>query len=400
MRQARRPAVFVALTLLTLPAAFAGETFSVDSAVSAALSRSADVASARAEADTAKAQLRQDAVFLANPDVSASADVGGTKQSAELTQPISLTGEGWSARKADRATVEAAEATWTRTRVTVAADVRGAWAASVVATDRTRLARESLDLVVHLREAVEKKKAAGEASDLDLRLVRLSEATAASSWLGARREEDDARLRLVAFVGDVPGALPGDPLSAAPTPTHPAGNRSDLVAAEARVRAAEAGLARARAAALPLVALGAFVERDGGNLSVGPSIGLEVPLWNRNQAEIAGTAGQGTVARAEADQLSAVAAAETERTAALAHDAEPYATLATTGLLDDARAALAEVEAGYRAGELDLPDAIQIRTEVLDGEGAVLDLAGQVVQARLDFLLATEDPALLPEGAR
>jgi cobalt-zinc-cadmium efflux system outer membrane protein len=397
----------VRLSLLALAvlagtsAAFGVEGFSADDAVTAALLRSPDVMAAKAAGDAARAQLRQDGVFLGNPEVSASTSLAGSpKQSAEVSQPLSLTGEGWAARAADRASVDAATAALTRSRLELVADTRGAWAGSVVASDGARLARESLDLAVSLRTAVEKKLAAGEATDLDLRLSRLSEATAASAWLAARREEDEAHLRLVALVGDVPFTLPADPLTAAPLPTRPAGTRTDLVAAQARVRAAEASLDRARAAAMPTVALGAFVERDGADLSVGPSIGLEIPLWNRNQAEIASGRGEAAVARAQADQIAAVASTEGDRAATLARDAEPWAALATTGLLDDARAALAEVDAGYRAGELDLPDAIQIRTEVLDGEAAVLELAGQVVQARLDFLLATEDPALLPEGAR
>lgn len=396
-----RPSLLTLAMLAGASAALAGELFSADDAVTAALLHSPEIATSKADSDAAKAQLRQDGVFLGNPELSASASVAGSsKQSAEVSQPLSLTGEGWAARAGDRASIDAATAAWTRTRLEVAADARAAWAASVVASDGARLARESLDLAVSLRTAVEKKKAAGEASDLDLRLSRLSEATAASAWLGARREQDEAHLRLVALVGNATFTLPDDPLTAAPTPTRPAGTRSDIVAAQARVRAAEASLARARAAAMPAVSLGAFVERDGADLSVGPSIGLEIPLWNRNQAEIASSRGDAAVARAEADQVAAVAATEADRAAALAHDAEPWAALATTGLLDDARAALAEVDAGYRAGELDLPDAIQIRTEVLDGQAAVLELAGQVVQARLDLLLATEDPALLPEGAR
>ena len=401
MNAATRWALVALVVGVGSPTALAGDFLGVDEAVGAALTRSPELAAAAADREAALAQQRQDAVFLANPEASASASLAGKgKQSVEVSQPLSLTGEGWAARASDRATIEGATADWARTRLQVAAEARAAWAEGVIASGGARLARESLDLAVGLREAVEKKKTAGEASDLDLRLARLSEASAASAWLAARREEDEAHLRLVSLVGNVAFALPDDPLSAAPKPSRPAETRSDVLAAQARVRAAEAGLARARAAAMPAIALGAFAERDGADLSVGPSLGLEVPLWNRNQAEIARSAGEASLRRAEAEQAGAVAAAERERAAALTRDAQPWVALATTGLLDDASAALAEVDAGYRAGELDLSDAIQIRGEVLDGESAVLDLAGQVVHARLDFLLATEDPALLPENAR
>ena len=60
-----------------------------------------------------------------------------------------------------------------------------------------------------------------------------------------------------------------------------------------------------------------------------------------------------------------------------------------------ARAALGSVEAGYLAGEIDLTSTVLLQTQILDGEVAVVQLEGHVARARLDLLLASEDPALL-----
>ena len=379
---------------------WADDVLTADEAVRAALACSPDLASAQADLDTARAQLRQDRLLLGNPEVGASASLTTPKQSLDISQPLSLTGEGWRARTADRAFVEAAALALTRGRLTLARETRGAWALAVVANDRAELATDALTLATQLRDGVEKRKARGDASDLDLRLVRLSEASAAGAWLEARRALDESRENLVRLVGPTVARLPKDPLAAAPSPTTAVSARSDLAAADARVRAAEAALARARAASFPAIRLGAFVERDGADLAAGPSLGLEIPLWNRNQADIAERTGESRIAQAEADELHAVATVEATQAAALASDAETVAALGSTALLDDAHAALTEVDAAYRAGELDLADAIQLRNEVIDGETAVLDVAAQVVEARLDLLLATEDPALLPEGVR
>ena len=91
------------------------------------------------------------------------------------------------------------------------------------------------------------------------------------------------------------------------------------------------------------------------------------------------------------------AVATTEVTTATQRD-----ELATTALLavgqdpmEDARAALSSVEAGYLAGEIDLTSAVLLQAQILDGEVAIVQLEGHVATARLDVLLATEDPALL-----
>lgn len=388
------------LVFLALGHAFASEPLTPDAAVRQALERSTEVASAESALGTARGQRAQDGVFLTNPEISYSASLTTPRQELDVSQALSLTGEGWQARASDRAGVDAATATLARTRLVVAATTRGAWADAVIAADRARVAREALDLATRLREAVDKKLAVGEASDLDARLSRLTEASAASAWIAARREEDAARLALVALIGDATGDLAGDPLLAAPVPTGGGGTRGDVVAADARVQATEAALRRARAAALPAIRVGAYVEHDGPELAVGPTLGIEIPVWGRNQAEISARAGDAAVARREADQARATSSFEGASASVRAKDAESVAPLGATSMLEDARAALAAVDAGYRSGELSLSDAIQLRTQVLDGERAVLDLAGELVRARLDLLLATEDPALLPEAVR
>lgn len=394
-----RPLVLIALAL-GASAALAATGLTADDAVTAALSRSPDVTAAEAAVEAARGQLGEDGALLANPEFDAQVSATTPKFDLDVSQAVSLAGEGWHARAADRAALQAAEHDRDRARLVVAHDAREAWAEAVLSAEREAVAREDLDLAGRLRGATAARHEAGAASDLDVRLSRLTEASAASAWLSARAEEDEARATLVALAGVGAVVADADPLSAAPPASGGTQARSDVAAAEARVQAAEAALRRARAAALPALQLGAFVERDGADLSVGPSFGLEVPLWTRNQAERAAASGEVVVGRAEAAQAEVVADEETRRARALAGDAEGVARLGSGALLDDARAALGEVEKGYAAGALTLPDAIELRREILEGQAGVLELAGQVVDARLALLLATEDPALLPPGAR
>jgi hypothetical protein len=68
---------------------------------------------------------------------------------------------------------------------------------------------------------------------------------------------------------------------------------------------------------------------------------------------------------------------------------------APMGQLQDAHAALASVEAGVLAGEIDLSSAVLLQSQILDGEAAVVRLRGLLADAELDRMLAMDDPALL-----
>jgi hypothetical protein len=62
----------------------------------------------------------------------------------------------------------------------------------------------------------------------------------------------------------------------------------------------------------------------------------------------------------------------------------------------DAREALTSIELGWTTGEIDVSEAVLLRREVLDGWVAALDARQSTVEARLEVLLATEDPHLIP----
>lgn len=380
--------------------AFAAAGITPDDAVARALRRSPEVVSADSALRAAQGQLREDATFLENPEVDAQVSSDGSRFDLGASQAISLTGAGLHARAADRAAIEAATHDLARTRLVLAHDARAAWAAAVLGANKAALARQDLDLASRLVGAVEARRRAGGASDLDVRLARLTEASAASAWLSARIDQDEAVASLVALAGDAEVDAEADVLASTPAAGAGTTSRSDVAAAAARVTSAEAALRRARAAALPSIQLGAFVERDGAQLTVGPALGLELPLWSRNQAERAASAGDVEVARAQAAQVQSDADAEILRAHTLSSDAETVASLGSPKLVDEARTALAEVERGYTAGALTLQDAIELRRGILDGQTSALGLAGQVVRARLDLLLALEDPSLLPPGDR
>jgi outer membrane protein TolC len=357
-----------------------------DDAVASALSSNPDVLAAEAALLLAEGELSQ--ALGANPSLSGSVLVEGPAE-LQLSQPVSPTGAGVHARRAASARVDSAEATLHRTRLEVAHGVRTAYTEAVVATRVAEVADEGLALATRLHAAVVRLHEEGEASTLDLNLARLAQAQAAARLLDAREGEADALVSLAEA-----RSLLLDLDLVAPTPSHTV-ERSDVLAAQSALLAAERELAAQRAASVPPLEVGVVAESQDGTTLVGPSLTVELPLLNRNQSGRAGALGELQVAQSRLAETQAVAT--TEVTTATQRD-----ELATTALLavgqdpmEDARAALSSVEAGYLAGEIDLTSAVLLQAQILDGEVAIVQLEGHVATARLDVLLATEDPALL-----
>ncbi|MCO4748139.1 MAG: TolC family protein [Proteobacteria bacterium] len=398
-------AVFGAI-LLSATSAWAGDPTATDltpdRAVSLALTAHVEVRAAEAVLMAAEADRSASLLLLRNPKVQAWATLDGSRAELSATQPLSLTGEGWHARGVARSSVRSAEAALERARRVTAADVRLSYIDAVVAIEQARVAQEGTELAGRLRYAVGRKLEQGEASALDLRLARLAEAQAVTRLLEAREAEAEALQELAELLAIPVDAadLLLDPGAAAPAVTSSSNpdDRSDVVAAEHALRAARAELARQRAAVLPPVGVGVGVMVEDGATFIGPSVGVTIPLFDRNQRGTKAAKGDHLVAES---QLSAVRArAETEQRTGgdRAAEAERLAEVVGSDALEEAAAALVSVERGVLTGEIDVTTAVLLQAQILDGEAAIVSLRGLVADARIDLLLALDDDALLGGG--
>lgn len=371
-----------------------------DDAARSALSHDPVYLSALAAEAQARGELRATALLRDNPTISAELSVARPRWSAAVSQPLSLTGEGLARHEAARAAADAAELERARAALVCAAEARGAWVDVRAAEDRRALAAEALDEAHTRRVAVEARVRAGEAAELDARLARLAEASAALALVDAERAAAAARVALARFVPDAATVeLEGAPASAAPPPRGAAA-RADLLAAARRVDAAEATLRAERAASLPPLTLGAAFEQEGTARFAGPTLELGLPLWTRNPDGRATASAAAERARAEAaaqaraveaEQLGAAGAAARSRLARAALVGDPGG---------DARAALDTLDRAEAQGELDRATATLLRQEVLEGALAAISLEQASAHAELDALLAASDPALLPPEPR
>jgi len=371
---------------------------SPDAAVAAALDVHPRVREAEAELARARGAAAEAAFLLSNPEVSIEAALDGSRAGAAASLPVSLAGVGSHERARSEAELDAAQAELTRARLAAAAGTRRAVAEAAVTTGQVRVAVRGLELATRLGRAVIRLNEEGEASMLEVRLARLAEVQAAAELLAAREAEATSLQSLAAMVGRPVAAsdLVSDPLAAAPASSVEApARRSDVAAARDRLRAAGADLGLQAAAAAPVVDVGLFAEIEDGRTFAGPAVALELPLFRRNQAGRSDAQAQVRVAEAELFTVTARAATETATAELRVLEARSLSDVLIGDPAAEARAALTSVEAGYLAGEIDLPNAVLLQAEVLAGEAAAIDLRGRVAVARIDLLLATEDPALL-----
>lgn len=375
------------------PAVASAAPLTADDVVRYALEHHPDSVAASGAVDVATGDRRQAAVFLGNPEFDGSVALVGDRIEATAVQPISLTGEGWHARRAASLGRDAAEARLRRTTFVVAAEARNAWVGAVLAGRRAAIAEEALLLADQLRTATDRREEVGEGSTLESRLARLDEARAVGEALAARRDLAGARTVLAGLAPETAGAELADDLDL-PRPSTAATERSDVLAAQAAAESARAAVRRQVASGFPLVGVGATVEQDGDVLTAGPAVGLQLPIWNRNQAGVASARRDLAVARADAERVEAIATAEQGASATLAaRAAEDLERLGDP--TDDARQALAAIASAFDSGELDVPTAVLLRGEVLDGWSAAVEAERTAAELTLFHLLSTEDPSLL-----
>jgi outer membrane protein TolC len=389
-----------------------------DAVVAAALQLSPDVASAEAAVDRAEAGLAAARGLRANPTLDVRLGFGLPQHEVSLSQPVSLSGEGLAAAAAAEASLRAAEATAARVRLQVAADARRALVSAIVADATQVLAEELLTLTTTLRAATEARRAAGEASDLDVQLARLDEAGATADVVASARVAQEARATLGRLTG-LPWTveLPPDADAALPAPMAPVERRSDLVAAETAVEAAEAAVRRERAAILPPVEIGvwAVVQNVGVYASpsgvviprgdaqantawtVGPSLTMTLPVFKTNPA------GRGEAAAHAALAVAGARAAQAAAEVDAARAADQRALIARVRALPDpsvdARAALAGLTAAVTAGDMSPADAALVRARVMDAWRRSIGARTPALEATLDLALAEEWGTLLPTGS-
>ncbi|MBK7076045.1 MAG: TolC family protein [Myxococcales bacterium] len=315
----------------------------------------------------------------------------------ELAQPVG-TGAPRRARLAvadaaiAHAAAEAREVERAARRATARAFVDALYAERLVAT-----LADAVALAEHAAAVAARRRAAGDATDLDVDRARIAVGRARAAGHAAEAERARTLGELAGLIGlaaddtlRVTGALDVDPPLALAPLAAAADDRPELrrLDAEAALARAEARLAHADAR--PAVELSVAYDREADEQRVLGGVRVTWPLWDRGQGPAAIAGARAT--RVAAERAAAARAARREVADAFA--VYQRARAAVAGFEADVLPALDDSEAlvtrGVDAGTLTIADYLVARQELLDGRRAYLEHLRDRAQARVAALLAAE----------
>jgi outer membrane protein, heavy metal efflux system len=239
--------------------------------------------------------------------------------------------------------------------------------------------RQQLDLLDVLVEAAEARLAVGRGSVADVQQIELARAWLADELVGLDEAERQAAAMLSAVCG-APPETPTPTLDRLPMLERPRADEAELRAAlddHPRLRrwneqelASELRVRQARNARAPMFSVGTEwmqMEMPGSRSqsAVSVSVGVSVPLWQRNYAaEQRAFEAKAAAARAEWSGSHANAAGELGRALSSVRDSARRARLFEIDLVPRAENALESLLAGYASGRGELAAVLLIQRDL------------------------------------
>ena len=336
-------------------------------AVAAALDRGARVAVARADTAVAAAQLVA-ARVRPNPSVSASYSKSVPNYHYSFDIPFDFPYIRQLRIRSAQKGLDAANLRYTLARATIALDADTTYTRAVAARERLALSRRTAIGADSLRRMVERRRDAGDASDMDVELARVTAGQQANAAANDSLELISALLDLQAVLGmrtERVELAASDSLTAPPDATTPPSITLGEAAASLSLESAtlSARLQRRSMWSTPSLSLG-FEHGDPDQHGILPTFGLGIglPLFDRNRggiaqadAERARAAAELTLAQVEARNQIAHALRERENAVArvardreVAASADRVAAMSLTAYREGA-ASLANVIEAVRA---------------------------------------------------
>jgi len=403
----------LAIVLVAVPAA-EGPAWTLELLVGEALAKSPDVAAARAEEAGAEGELAADARWVrANPQLeveygtdAVTQNEGERRLAVEISQQLQVAGQRGLRVERAEAALAAARARRRAVELRVAREAADAAAEWGRREALVKLMEESLAAARTLEAAAVKRFAAGDAPELERNAAALERARAEARAAQARAEAVSARASLNRLLGRTPSA----PLTLSPgavaVPEDLSAQVPELEAARAEAEAAraEVDLLRRERIPDPTVSLGYEQEKRPEEHATGPDLhtasmvvarlSVPLPLWNRNQGELAGARARRAAREAEREGREREVAAE--RVAAReAYEAARIAEAALTAALPGVERNLSLVQRAYEAGELSLDALLLARDRAYSARGEAIDAAAALARARAALLRAS---GRLPTG--
>lgn len=404
--RSRFPALgFIGCLVLAPAAAAERVTLDLEAALLTAARRSPELRARRAEVDEARGRLLSARTYPMNPQFEVEAgrrrgpDTTTNDRGLSLSQELELGGQRGRRRDVAEARLAGAEARLLRQGRSLAARVELAFAEAVRARELGRVAELDARLAKDYLDLVERRLAAGSATQLDVNLARATRGRAERRLAVRRGAGIEARGRLAAAVGLDPGSLPA-PVGELPLPAPEppplsellrlaAGHRADLTAFRQERAAAEARLRLARADRVPNLSVSVSYEREEGTDEIlGGGLGIALPVFDRNQGAIA----EAEAARERSGHELAGLEIDVESEVVAA-----YATLTAAGeaaeLLRDVLGSTEEsldlLRRAFEAGKIGNTELLLFRGELVESWQEYVETLAEAWRARIALDLAT-----------
>lgn len=360
----------------------------------------------RAEVAAARARVVIAAPYPFNPrlEIEGAARIGPDDTTTDLrlavAQDLELGGRRGHHGAAAEAELAAVTARAHRAAELLAADVRLAFLDALTARERLAVAEAELTLATTLRDLAEKRLAAGAGTQLDVNVAIADRGQADLRMAAAQGEYGAARVALAQAMGLPAPALPapaGDlvTLDDEAPPALPVlleraeGRRADLRAFQAQALAAEQRLQGARAGVWPALGVRVFGGREEGtDTLIGAGIELPLPVFDRNQGEVAEALGarrrvEAAQAAARLDVLHEVVAAHLRHEAAAA-----VVRRLRESVVGTHRESLELIEKSYAAGKATWIEVLVTRNALFDAQRALIEAAAAAHRARVQLDVA------------
>ncbi|HET6146031.1 MAG TPA: TolC family protein [Polyangia bacterium] len=413
-RAASTPAANLAVIQTAIPTN--GEvTLALDQAVQRAREVSALVRRARAESQLTAARRVGAAIRLpANPgvavavgpqrdDSAGAAARRGLGYRLHVEQAVEIGGQrGARLDEVERA-VDAADARERLAEIESGARARAGYVAALLGTALVQSTTERETLAARMENSVRARVEAGAASEIELRLAEVERGRMHRERVDAQRMAGEALAELRALLALPPAAEVKltTPL-AAPTVRLPPldqaialalDRRADLAAVLASAATVDAQIVRLRREALPVPVLFLDVERDlPGQVFVGGGLGVALPVWRRNQGELAVARAERARADDEHEVVARQIALEVDRGYREVRAREEQARILETEVVPAAERARDLLTQGWQAGKFDLFRVIQVAREAGEARRHQIEALGSLWQATIELDRATGAP--------
>lgn len=369
----------------------------------------------------ARGQQRQAGVLRFNPTGDVLGANGGNGVEAALSQEVEVFGQRGARVAAGKAGMERARFRVRDATRRLIGDVDRSFYQLAAAVRRANLADEILALNERLADVAGRQLEAGEISRLDYNLALVELGRSRSRVLVERRQVQRITIELSRLAGltrDGPiipllDSTQHPPLAdtgrvrardiLALSRTHvmdvdsltalALAQRPDLSERTAALQQANAQVSVVRREALPNLLLRGVSESDatGSSRALRPGIGLTLPIFNRNQGDVASR--QAAARQAEMDRAALMSRlrADVASAATAYQSAAAEVEVLEATVLVPARQNRQLLEVAYREGEVGLPVLLLIRNQVIDAELAYWSawLAEREARATLDEATGT-----------